>query len=296
MKKAYWVVVLLACAGLMIGTFADVSVSQAMFAPGSHFGEFFAVAGMGPVFVMVPLAPGLLLGALIRQFKRLSAPGRVFCVALECAGAFVAYSSTSGFVGSRHLHGLPFEWLVVIVVGAFLLCAALGWHASKKYPDQVLSAAIIGVVSVCGSRYIVNNIKDMWGRQRFWTMDDVPAQFTPWYLPQFPGKERLAEMGDKIKSFPSGHSAGAMSVLWLSLFPSFIGLCKRRETAYFGGITTVALCFWALTIVSRVVLGEHFLSDVCMSAILFLALFVTMSLLAPRLVAAITPASAQADR
>lgn len=57
----------------------------------------------------------------------------------------------------------------------------------------------------------------------------MSAQFTLWYLPQFPSPVRIAEMGEKIKFFPSGHSFGSMSVLWPSMFPAFFNLSPIGE-------------------------------------------------------------------
>ncbi len=276
MKKTYWIVIGVAALGLLCGTLWDVQVSQLIYTPGSPFGEFMAVAAMCPIFVLIPIAAGLLFGALLYQFDQMKNISRILGVLVEVFGVYVIYVTTKGHLGSRHLHGLPFEGLVIIQIACFLLAAALGAFASRKYPKQVLVAALIGVVAICGSRFVLDNIKNLWGRQRFWTMDNIEAQFTPWYAPQFPSAERRAEMGDLIKSFPSGHSLGAMSVLWFSLFPSFLGLCKKNEKAWTNVLTFCALGFWVLTIISRVMLGEHFLSDVSMSGILFLLVFSAM--------------------
>ncbi len=285
MKKAYWIVLGVALLGLFSGTFADVQISQAFSSPDSPFGHFFATAAMAPIFVLFPIAAGLLFGALLVQFGELRVVGRILSAALEGFGVFVTFVTIKGFSGSRHLHGLPFESLVILVICAFLLAAALGAYASRGYPRQVLAAALIGVVAVCGSRYLLDALKNIWGRQRFWTMDNIQAQFTAWYLPQFPSPERMADMGDKIKSFPSGHSLGTISVLWLSLFPSFLGVCQKRKAIWTNGITAFALCFWLLTVVSRVILGEHFLSDVSVSGLVFLVIFLALTAVSDRLCA-----------
>lgn len=293
MKKVYWIVLGVVVFLLLIGTFADLPVDVALYDRGSAFGEFFAVAAMIPIWTLIPMSAGLMFGALLTQFGSMGKVWRVACIALLVFGIYATYERTSGFYGSRHLHGLPFPALVYIVIAAFLLAAALGAYASRQYPEAVLKAALVGIVAVAGGRMLLDVFKDMWGRQRFWTMDDPAAQFTAWYRPQFPGAERMAEMGDKIKSFPSGHSFGGISVLWLSMFPAFLGFCQKNRKAWSTGVAVFALCFWALVMVSRLVLGEHFLSDVSMSAIIFLAAFMISEAVAGKLTESIIKEEAQ---
>ena len=261
---------------LLAGTFADLPIDEALYNRDSAFGHFFAVAAMIPIWTLIPMSAGLMFGALLTQFGGMGKAWRVICIALLLFGIYTTYKLTAGFYGSRHLHGLSFQALIAIVIAAFLSSTALGAHASHKYPREVLMAAVVGIVAVAGGRMLLDVFKDMWGRQRFWTMNDPATQFTAWYRPQFPSAERMAEMGDKIKSFPSGHSCGAISVLWLSMFPAFLDPCQKNHRTWGTGIAVFALCFWTLVMVSRLVLGEHFLSDVSMSAIIFLIGFIVM--------------------
>lgn len=180
-------------------------------------------------------------------------------------------------MGSRYLHGLPYGVLVWMVVLCFMGATTLGVYASRRYPREGFAAAFVGIAAIAGSRLVLDSCKSLWGRQRFWTMDNPAVQFTPWYLPQFPSVERMAEMGDYIKSFPSGHSMGSISVLWLSMFPPFLTFCRKNLAQWVNGAAVFALCFWGCTIVSRMILGEHFLSDVAISGIIFLLFFMVFA-------------------
>ncbi|MCL2101942.1 MAG: phosphatase PAP2 family protein [Fibromonadales bacterium] len=274
MKKVYWIVLGIAMAMLSIATFADLHFANTLLNRESAFGHFFAVVAMAPTWTLIPISAGLMFGALIAQFKDMGKIWRVICSCLLVFGVYMAIQRTTGFYGSRHLHGLPFPYLIYIVITAFLLATVLGAYASKKYPREVIIAALVGIIAVAGGRMLLDLFKDVWGRQRFWTMTDMATQFTAWYAPQFPNAARVKELGDTIKSFPSGHSFGSMSVLWLSMFPAFIEFCQEKRKAWSNGIAIFALCFWAPVMLSRMVLGEHFLSDVSMSAIIFLVAFI----------------------
>lgn len=282
MKKVYWVIIGVAALLLGVATFFDMDISRLLYTPGSAFGQFFAVAAMVPIWFLVPIATGLMFGFLITQFPALNTPWRIICVALLIFGVYGTCERMIEMVGSRHLHGLPYGVLLWLVIGFFMLATVLGAYASRRYPKEVFVAAFVGIAAVAGSRFVLDHCKSLWGRQRFWTMDDPSLQFTPWYLPQFPSAERMAQMGDMIKSFPSGHSMGSISTLWLSLFPPFIGYCRKNLSRWVTGVSLFALVFWSLTIVSRVILGEHFLSDVTVSGIIFLLFFIVFTAIAQK--------------
>ncbi len=280
MKKIYWLIIVVAGILLLLGTFFDVQIAQLLYTLGSLFGQVFAVVAMIPIWFLVPMATGLMFGFLITNFKVLNALWRIICLALLVFGIYMVLQRMGEMVGSRHLHGMPYNVLLWLVIGVFMLTTALGAHASRRYPREVFVAAFVGIAAVAGSRFVLDQAKSLWGRQRFWTMDNPVLQFTPWYAPQFPSAERMAEMGDYIKSFPSGHSMGAISTLWLSLLPPFIRYCRKNLSRWVNGISIFALCFWGCTILSRMMLGEHFLSDVAASGIVFLLFFAFFTFLA----------------
>lgn len=282
MKKIYWVIFGIGLVLLALGTFWDLPIEEALFLPGNPVAQLFAVGAMVPIWVLVPTGAGLMFGFLLTQFPSLSRLWRVLCLGLLLFGVYGTCARMYEMVGSRHLHGLPYGVLLWMTILLFMGATALGAYASRAYPQQVFLAAFVGIAAVAGSRFLLDHGKDLWGRQRFWTMDAPEVQFTPWYRPQFPSGEIRAAMGDSIKSFPSGHSMGSISVLWLSLFPAF--LCGSPKTAarWSFGLSLFALCFWCGTMLSRVILGEHFLSDVAISGILFLLLFVLFTKIGER--------------
>lgn len=282
MKKVYWLIIGFALVLVVLGTFFDVQINQFLYTPGSVFGQVFAVAAMVPIWFLVPIATGLMFGFLITQFASLGRLWRLVCLGLQAFGIYATIERMIEMVGSRHLHGMPYGVLLWLVILAFMGATVLGVFAARRYPREVFLAAFVGLTAIAGSRLVLDNCKNLWGRQRFWTMDDPATQFTPWYLPQFPSAERRAEMGDLIKSFPSGHSMGSISVLWLSMFPPFIPYCRKHQSRWVNGISIFALCFWGCTILCRMILGEHFLSDVAISGIIFLLFFIVFTAIGDR--------------
>lgn len=282
MKKVYWAIIAVASALLVIGTFFDIEVAQRLYHPGNAFGQVMAVAAMVPIWFLVPLATGLMFGFLITQFSALGWPWRIGCLLLLLFGVWATCERMYEMVGSRHLHGMPYGVLLWLVILLFMAATAFGAHASRRYPREVFLAAFVGIAAVGGSRFVLDQCKSLWGRQRFWTMDDPALQFTPWYLPQFPDAFRREEMGDLIKSFPSGHSMGSISTLWLSLLPACVPACRAHLAAWVNALSVSALAFWLATLTSRVILGEHFLSDVAVSGLVFLLFFIVCTAFAKK--------------
>lgn len=282
MKKIYWLIVVVALILLLLGTFFDIQIAQALFTPTSAFAQFFAAAAMVPIWFLVPIATGLMLGFLITQFQSLHLMWRVICLGLLLFGVYMSCERMYEMVGSRHLNGLPYNTLLWMTILLFMGATAIGATASKKYPQAVFLAAFVGLTAVAGSRFVLDHSKSLWGRQRFQTMDDPLTQFTAWYQPQFPSLQRQQLMGDSIKSFPSGHSMGSISLLYLSLFPALFACTRKHLSTWVNAVSIFALVFWGFTMVARMLLGEHFLSDVSMSGIIFLLFFMCFTAVGTR--------------
>ncbi|MDR1742086.1 MAG: phosphatase PAP2 family protein [Synergistaceae bacterium] len=253
----------LAAVLLAVGTFFDLPIDEALYDPQSAFGNFFAAAGMVPLWTLLPFATGFLWGTLYAQMSRLKWAWLAALVALALYGTYVLGWALKGFVGSRHLYGVPWPALVVLTLVLFAAAVPAGVYLSRRHPDEALVTAVAGVVAIAGGRYILDHIKVIWGRQRFFTMTDPAVQFTPWYQPA-----PVRAASDSFMSFPSGHSLGAWSTLWLAMFPPLLD-AKRAWTQ---AVAAAAAVFAAALMVSRMVLGMHFLSDVTVGAVIFVSL------------------------
>jgi membrane-associated phospholipid phosphatase len=265
-NRNYFIALIGAAALILLATFADLPFEQAMYSPKSTFGAVFATLGMRPLYSLMPLCVGMLWGALIVNRQRIKAAVLVFLTVINLAASYKTLVCLTGLIHNEY--GWPEIAVAVNTVLFGVLAGGLGVYFGKKNPDEVLKAALIGVIAIVGGRTILDILKEAWGRQRFLTMDNPASQFTPWYAPQ-----KSAMSNDTYKSFPSGHTFSAMTLLWLSLFPRFIDELKPKASAWSAGLTIFAIVYTVLTMLSRIILGKHFLSDVSMSAFIFLAIF-----------------------
>lgn len=162
-------------------------------------------------------------------------------------------------------------WLKLIcaAVGALLMLLFL-FLASKIKQDilkQLQRIFAFVIIALLAELAVVEGLKLVFGRMRYrqW-LQDQSSGYWPWY--RFNGKPQ----SDGFKSFPSGHTASA----WLLLPVTFVLNALGKEKA--GNIARICLLFWvSLVMVSRIMAGAHFLSDVCAGALITLTITVVLA-------------------
>jgi membrane-associated phospholipid phosphatase len=265
MKKLVIPLAILFVALLVVAAFFDLPIDIALYHPQSAFGHFFATAAALPFVFCAPLSVGLYAGAFFPRRKTLGRNRLVLFGLVWAAGTIALVYTYCSYIWGHY--SLPVE--LAFLTGFVIIAIAGLWLAMRQdrlYPDEVLRTAFTGLVPMAAGMALLFVLKLVWGRQRFCTMDmdKLALQFSPWYKPRGPGS------GDTFRSFPSGHTMRAMFAFWLAFFPAFIKGCRPHLKAWTYGITACAALFALLTMFSRLILGMHFLSDVVMSAALFL--------------------------
>lgn len=229
------------------------------------WGIFAEALGTLPAYAGMPVLGWCMCcgeGRYLLARSRLRRPARfavgAFLITAGCiAGSCVAlgYFDACGFAQSGAL--------MRILLG--LCCAALIllWSMlSSRTAVQLQAGQALGIVW-CGYSLlqcgVIQLMKAIWNRARF---DDLLAAgdsfgadtaFTPWT--QIPGSGG--------SSFPSGHTASAGVLLVLVLLCVLFEACEKDE----GGWVFVGLGFAAAVGFGRMLIGRHYLSDVCMALI-----------------------------
>jgi membrane-associated phospholipid phosphatase len=282
----------------VLGTFFDLAIAGAVYNPGHLFPRLFQLAGALPQYGIIIAAPAM-IGAFLYANRAALKPAPAFFTA-ALALAVTALNIDHIIVEIEEHIALPRAMSIAIILamlaGCFLVSyryltgvwtiarRADGSAVSRKilspdaanvqnadaanFADALFIVALIGLAACFAGSLVVDSIKTQWGRQRYFTMDDAPSQFTPWYEPV---AEPEAPATDDFKSFPSGHSFSAMLALWFALFPRFIPLPAKRKRTWTHALFAAALIFALLTMFSRLVYGRHFLSDVTAGALIALA-------------------------
>ena len=106
-------------------------------------------------------------------------------------------------------------------------------------------------------------MKSIWARPRMRTINDV-SEFKHWY--EINGWSN----DNDLKSFPSGHSANGFISLAFMIFVPYFKKIKMRD------FLIVAITWGLLVALSRVVIGEHFLSDVVVGSYITIFMFILL--------------------
>mgnify|MGYP002349232552 CR=1 FL=1 len=241
---------------LLAFTFLDLPLSQAVFDLKNPFGRFFEIFGE---------TPGLLVGAfsaaalLVTRDRETHWKNTLSILGFGLLGLLLSLMG-SLMVNNYLTHGHLSPAVILpagLILFALLLFLSSRLDRSKRAEiRRLLVAAIV----------VINLIKVGWGRPRLRSMTDPAAQFVPWYLPQ------SVAAGEEFKSFPSGHTANAAVLLWISLLPTFIDKLKGKEPLLLG----LAWVWVALVAFSRIIMGAHFGSDVTVGVALTYTVFIAL--------------------
>lgn len=257
--------ILIGIAGLAIGTFFDLQIDQFIFSPDATWARFLAAAAPAPAFWGIGAA-GLLLIDVLND-RRCWYIGWIF--AFGCLAGGVVYLLKS-FMDEMQMAWLP-AWGIALLLD--VLPCLLYWFLMRRASREDKIRCIIILLIVCvGSMLIVQVAKRVWARPRFFVLEQHENMlFSPWYKPDSQAKAEFASLyaanSDYFRSFPSGHSQSVTCLFLWALIPVFTGKGSTNLAMALSLILTM------VTAASRMVLGAHFLSDVCMGYLITFILF-----------------------
>ena len=270
MKAGYWILAAVFAGLLAAGSVYDRAFSLAVFRPDNAAALFLERFGAAPGNLLFILFPAGIFAAAFSGRAALSLVGGVALI----AGGGTLFAAGSAVFLSRLMEEGGLNAAAAAALTAFFAAAAyVGFRAAaKKEPEAVYKIALIGAATIICAHAAVAVLKIIWGRQRFFTMDDPLTQFTAWFVPQ--GRAS----GDAYKSFPSGHSCAAALLICLSLFPTYLPGAARFKKA----VIVVLALYIPCVMVSRIVIGRHFISDVAVGAAIPIAIFFLFRFLAEK--------------
>ena len=269
---------------LAVGTFADYQIAQAVYAPDNPLVIFVSTMGLVPLTYPACLFLGVLAQRSLASQKSqaLRIARAVLCVVLSALfGALVTRALLSvrdgfgGIVGSE-LPSLARAGIGVVI--GFALCA-LGFNAGKANDAKDLARRVLMVFVVLAVSFLaVELVKNFMTRPRprllFAGYEGI--EFCPWYRKFSGSQEFMTAFGiekDAFKSFPSGHSVQAASLIAAFYGLSLVYPGLRQKL----GIVLAVEIVFALTVMAcRMILGAHFLSDVSVGALVSVVAFLIL--------------------
>jgi membrane-associated phospholipid phosphatase len=244
-KKEKLLLVVLFLVSIAFFTRYDLIFTKLIYQPNSEFGKFFWMFGEQP-----GLFAGLTcLALLTTRYTGIDDKKRDYNRLFYGLLTFIM-----GFIISIQLiKYLELPFFPFIFIGFILSMILIVWanQLSDSKKKLIRVYAFIGVLTVILGILIPNAIKLVWARPRYRIMIGNDSLFRYWF-------DRVGfTFDDDWKSFPSGHSAAATTTLIYTFLPQLFDKLKGKERS----ILIICSVWIVIVMVSRIVMGDHFMTD-----------------------------------
>jgi membrane-associated phospholipid phosphatase len=270
---------------LLIGTFYDEKISEALYNPHGLVVMWISGIGAYPFFAFAVMFGGCFyertlhsdLNKILKILLCILLILVITAVGFIGAGALVDKDSL-GYIFPQLNRNIPVI-LCISLVSIFPL-AYSGYRLAKSTADKKLLKRIICLLLLFVIAYMfLQIVKNIFHRPRYRLalQGFEGIGFVPWFKPFLGYQDYIEQYGiDKgeFRSFPSGHSI--LSTCMVIALPSLSRISSRlRDKQFQLGLLGFVISF--IIILSRVILGAHYLSDVSAGALIVsvLALFYT---------------------
>lgn len=166
---------------------------------------------------------------------------------------------------SSNLGVLQFSLLAIAALLLYVFFYLLLSKVDRKSLMKISDVALIYLIVVASSFLIVSITKNVWGRTRFRALSDDFSEYSSFLNINF----LEGFNGDDYRSFPSGHTNAATSILILSLIPS--RLSSKKWICYL--TFSFCLLYPIIVAISRVGVGAHYASDVLFGFMISISCF-----------------------
>lgn len=183
-------------------------------------------------------------------------------VLLICGGSVLDINNLGGIFPSIH-KGIP--QMIVMLFAGLIPVSVIGFMSCRKRKDSNLLKNLILVLSAMSVTFLTYEfVKSGLPRPRYRLIARgyEEIDFHRWYDPTKNKAELIAKYGiikDDFKSFPSGHTANSVTNAFL--FPALALVYPKLKDRYVL-LFVLGLIVALATLLSRMILGAHFLSDV----------------------------------
>ena len=284
---------------LIVGTFYDFQISKALvdlpeggYISNNVFGKFFEIIGEMPIYWITTFASAIIFHNFKRRGKGVA--NIVLCVLSLIVSVGLAYYMSYKLFKyfSQHfdfiqLSGGIGDKIAYAVLG--VCYTALLFYLTRKLPSSFLNKMLIWAfivwLTTLFSQVGTNLLKALAGRPRYRAMfvsgrfdlyrkwfefQDAPAITEEWKL--FYGAT-----SDWFRSFPSGHTSAAATIIPLVLIPALFEKTNNIKSKII--TCAVVTLYIALVMLSRIVVGAHFLTDVTVGCLLTFVSFLVSKLI-----------------
>lgn len=170
---------------------------------------------------------------------------------LPLAISIIGSMVVSFYIFQPNLNLAGFLLVAAAAIPVWILMRFIADHADVS-TKEARNTCIAGILLVISAMAATSILKMIWGRPRFISLEDPLTDFVPWY--KFNG---FNASNDLHKSFPSGHTTAAATILWITMLPHLFPSLKGKEKR----LWIIAIVWIAIAAFSRIMAGMHYISD-----------------------------------
>ena len=224
-------------------TFFDLQFSNFIVNRTSSFGQFFYMFGELPGTFVGLVSLALLTVSYPKLDKYRNLNSIVFGLMTEIMGFILSF---------QIIRYLKLEVFPYLLLGLVLSIVVLYWanQLSDDVKNNIRPYAYVGFLTMALGIIIPNLLKIIWARPRYRIIDEN-VLYHAWYI-----RSGIA-LDDNWKSFPSGHSAAAAVSLVYLYLPQVFKRFEGKERL----ILFVILAWIGCVMISRVIRGDHYVTD-----------------------------------
>ena len=267
----------------IIGTFFDLEISKTLadlefgqYYSSNGFAVFFEIFGETPVYFLASLSFSVLSVYFFNKKNKIKYFMYAFLYYLSFIACFVAFYKIFGYLIKIYDLVFSFKFLLFQLCISFAITFYINLlitKLKKSTINKLQKFAIICLVSILITNVIAQGLKPIFSRLRYRAMMYLNqtdfSGYTPWYiiknnvLTDYHKAFNLTS--DIFKSFPSGHTSAATSVLSVI---SLIYLFKNIKHCNKILIIVLSVLYVLIVGIARIIMGAHFLTDVVFAMII----------------------------
>lgn len=234
--------------------FFDLEISKNMASDNPNF-IFILLAAIGEF----PIYIGPILFGLVYGFTSESKNAKLISHFVGIIGMYIAFIRLTNGIFNEFFSSSIWILQYILLAIVALIVYILMFMAFNKIDSEKLykmrDIALIYFIVSLSSFLIVTLMKNIWGRPRYRILDNNYEAYSNFLtISGF----KNSKLGDNYRSFPSGHTNAASSILVLSLItPRFT---NKKWVKYL--ITGICIVYPVLVAISRICVGAHYASDV----------------------------------
>lgn len=280
---------------MAVGTKYDLQISMALtdlisgnYYSNNLFGRFFETIGEMPIYLIVAFASAVIFHNVSRREKNfVTLIVKIFAILVSVAMlyymSYKIFKYLSQHYGFEDLIGSIEDYIAYALFG----CSITGFlfYLTRNLPNKFLNKMLIWAITVwltaLLSQTITHSLKGIAARPRFRAMFVIQDFniFRSWFdfqgsVPEL--KEDWVNFygasKDWFKSFPSGHTSAAALLITLTTIPVLFEKTNKKNVKILLNISVYLFIFAVM--LSRIIVGAHFLTDVTMGLFITVISFV----------------------